>query len=280
MKIAKRLSMSLAAVGASILLFPTLANAAINTVVVTNNSVARQAEDSTPTKNWVLYTRNAATGQFLDGPAQPPLGKGSLELKTPTGADKITAFNFDHINTKLSDINAMSYSTYRSAGDAQQVAAINIQVDVNGDAPGGFTTLIFEPVYNTDQGAVVSGKWQNWDAFKNGQATWWSSRSIPAAPNQDTFVSWDTIKAANPNATILGGYGINQGSGNANLTTAVDALTIGTPSSKTTYDFEQKPVRALAKDDCKKDGYKEFQTQYKNQGECVSSVAKNQNKND
>jgi hypothetical protein len=168
----------------------------------------------------------------------------------------------------------MSYATYRSAGALQQVASINIQVDYNGpDVAGGFTTLVFEPVYNTSQGAVVSNQWQSWDAYNGGQAIWWSSNPIPGAPNRDTFVPWSTIVAANPNATILGGYGVNQGSGNPALVTAVDALHFDTPSTSITYDFEPYRV-ATNKDACKNDGWKTLRradgSAFKNQGDCVS----------
>lgn len=267
--------MSIAVLGAAVVGLPSFAAAAANTVVVTNKDVARQAENTLPTKNWVIYTRNAATGIFRDGPTQPPLNIGSLELTTPTGSDKITAYNYDHVGNKLSDVNAMAYSTFRSQGSTQQVAAINMEVDINGSAPGGYTTLVFEPVYNFNQAAVESNKWQSWDAYKGGQATWWSSRPINVAPNRDTFVSWNTIVAANPDAVILGGYGVNQGSSNPALTTAVDALKIGIANNSTTYDFEKTPVKALTKEDCKNGGFQDFQANYKNQGACVSSVMSN-----
>ncbi|HVG39473.1 MAG TPA: thrombospondin type 3 repeat-containing protein, partial [Pyrinomonadaceae bacterium] len=209
-----------------------------HTLVVTEEDIARQAENTPPTREWVLYTRNAGNGAFRAGPSTPPLPTGSFEFVTPTGADKVTLFNYDHVGTQLDDVNAMSYSTYRTAGDAQQVAALNIQVDVNGAAPGGFTTLVFEPVYNTAQGAVVSGTWQEWDAYNGGNAIWWSSNPIPGAPNRDTFVTWNTILANNPDAVIVGGFGINQGSGNPALNASSDALSIGYGSFCVTYDFE------------------------------------------
>jgi hypothetical protein len=261
----------------AVLAFPVLAGAETTTKVVLPSDVARQAEDTPPTKNWVSYYRTPeSTANFRNGPETPPLNAGSLELNTPTGGDKITTFNFDHSGDKLSAINAMSYSTYRSSGNLQQVASLNLQVDYNGSAPGGFTTLIFEPVYNTDQGAVTSGEWQSWDAYNGGQAHWWSSNPIPGAPDRDTFPTWTTIIAQNPDAVILGGVGINQGSGNPALTTAVDKFTYGTTANTVTYDFEltaPKPVRATDKDQCKNGNYKNFQTSYKNQGDCVSDVA-------
>jgi hypothetical protein len=255
------------------LAMPALVFAADPVVTVTESDVSRQAEDTPPTNHWVIYTRNAGTAQFRNGPGTPPLGSGSLELGTPTGTDKITAFNYDHVGTKLADVDAVSYSTYRSAGAGNQVASLNMEVDVNGNDDGGFTTLVFEPVYNTDQGAVVNDTWQTWDAYENGNATWWSSNAIPGAPDRDTFVSWNALKAANPNAVIVGGFGVNQGSGNPALTTATDKLTIGANGNTTVYNFEAT-LSPTDKDSCKNDGWKSFNTPtFKNQGDCVSFVA-------
>ncbi len=242
-------------------------------VVVTESDITRQAENTPPTDDWVLYFRTAGNGAFASGPGTPPLGVGSLTLATPTGADKVTLFNYDHVGTRLADVRSMSYSTWRTTGTGQQVAAINLQVDVNGAAPGGFTTLVFEPVYNTAQGAVVNGTWQSWDAYMGGNAIWWSSNAIPGAPNRDTFVPWSTIVAANPDAVIVGGFGVNQGSGNPALVSSVDALHFDTPSVSVTYDFEPYRV-ATTKDACKNDGWKQVKradgTGFRNQGDCVS----------
>lgn len=253
--------------------------AAADAEVVTEADIVRQVENTPPTNEWVLYTRSSGNGTFRSGPATPPAGVGSLELVTPTGADKVYLFNYEHVGVALADVDAMGYSTYRSSGSEQQVAALNVEVDVNGAAPGGFTTLIFEPVYNTGQGAVASDEWQEWDAYAGGNAIWWSSNPIPSAPNRDTFVSWSTIVAANPDAVIVGGFGVNQGSGNAALTTAVDKLSIGYANDDidvdVTYDFE--PDRAATdKGQCKDGGWQTVKradgSSFKNQGDCVSYV--------
>ena len=243
------------------------------TIVVTESDIARQPENTPPTRAWVLYNRLAGTGAFQTGPASPPLGIGSLTLTTPTGADKVTLFNYDRVGTPIPDVRSMGYSTFRTSGQLQQVAAINLEVDVNGAAPGGFTTLVFEPVYNTTQGAVVSNQWQTWDAYAGGNAIWWSSNPIPGAPNRDTFVRWSDIVAANPDAVVVGGFGVNQGSGNPALVTSVDALHFDTPSVDVTYDFEPYRI-ATTKDACKDDGWKTLRRSdgsgFKNQGDCVS----------
>jgi hypothetical protein len=260
----------------ALVVLPVQTALADSTVTVTESDIARQAENTTPTKNWVLYERNDGTGAFRSGPATPPLGVGSLELVTPTGADKVYLFNYDHIGTALSDIDAIGYATYRTAGSLQQVTALNIEVDYNGpDVAGGFTTLVFEPVYNTDQGAVVDGQWQTWDAYNGGNARWWSTKNIPGDCAFDCFVTWDTIVAANPDATILGGFGVNQGSGNPALTAAVDALTIGVSGDTTTYNFEPYKV-PTSKDDCKDGGWQIVKradgSSFKNQGDCIQYV--------
>lgn len=259
----------------------TLGYAAVcDRVVITEDDIVRQAENTPPTNNWVLYTRTpASAGVFRTGPATPPSGVGSFETVTPTGADKVTLFNYDHVGTPLADIDKLGYATYRDSGAvANQVPAINIQVDVNGAAPGGFTTLVFEPVYNTNQGAIVEDTWQTWDAYAGGQAIWWSSNPIPSAPNRDTFVSWDTIVAANPNAVIIGGFGVNQGSGNPALTASSDVLSIGYDGECVTYDFEPYEV-ATDKETCKNGGWKTLRradgSTFKNQGDCIQYVNTN-----
>ena len=257
-----------------------VAQPSCDTFVVTEQDINRQAENTPPLRNWVLYTRNAGNGAFRVGPAAPPLGVGSFETVTPTGADKAFLFNFDHVGTPLADIDTISYATYRAANPADndvQLPAINIQVDINGGTlnPGEFTTLVFEPVYNTSQGLIQDNVWQTWDAYNGGNAIWWSSRSIPGVCASSCFVTWNAILAANPNATILGGFGINQGSGNPALTASSDALQLGYDDFCITYDFEPYRVATTA-DACKNGGWKTVRradgTSFKNQGDCIQYV--------
>jgi hypothetical protein len=231
-----------AGVAALALLAGGLANAATaaepGTEVVTEGDVTRAVENTPPTDEWMLYTRTPTSlGAFVDGPSAPPLGTGSLELTTPTGADKVFLFNYEHTGTRLADVDDIGYATYRQAGALQQVAALNLQIDENGGTlePGDFATLVFEPVYNTDQGSVVSGDWQDWIA--DGSGIWWSTQPINgqcAGATAACDQTWDEIVANNPDATVVGGVGVNQGSGNPALTTNVDAFTF----DETTYDFE------------------------------------------
>jgi hypothetical protein len=246
--------------------------AAQTTEVVTEADVTRQAENTPPTDNWVLYTRTATSlGEFVDGPGTPPAGTGSLHLVTPTGADKVFLFNYDHVGTPLADVDHLAYSTYRESGTGNQLPAINIQVDYNGDAEGGFTTLVYEPVYNNATQPIVEDQWQDWIA--SGSGRWWSTRPINgqcAGATTLCFRTWDQIQQNNPDAVITGGFGVNQGSGNPALDANVDALEI----NSLTYDFERAPA---SKDECKNGGWETFTSPaFKNQGDCVSFVASQQ----
>lgn len=250
--------------------------AATTTEVITEDDIVRQPESTPPTNDWVLYTRNGGNGAFRSGPDTPPSGVGSLEFTTPTGADKAYLFNYDHVGTDLASIDAIGYSTYRTAGNLSQVTSINIEIDPDGpNVSGGYAVLVFEPVYNTNQGAVVNGNWQTWDAYNGGNAIWWSSRAIPGVCAFSCFVTWDTILTNNPDAVILGGFGVNQGSGNPTLVAAVDALTLGYNGDTVVYDFEPYAVVQSA-DDCKNGGWESLRradgSSFKNQGQCIQYV--------
>lgn len=248
-----------------------------NTSIVTGSDVVSRPHGTSPESGeaWTLYTRDGGMGTFVAGPGTAPMGVGSLQLATTGSNDKVYLFNNEQVGTPLADITAISYKTYRTTGNAQQVAALNIEVDVNGPATGGYTVLVFEPVYNTVQGAVQNGVWQHWDAFRNGQATWWSSRAIPGVCDFTCYVSWADIVAANPSAVITGGIGVNQGGGNPLLTSAVDALTLGVGVNSITYDFEPY-VSATTRAACKDGGWQAVKradgTGFKSQGDCVSYV--------
>lgn len=245
------------------------------TVVVTERDITRQPENTPPTNNWVYYFRlPTSTGTFVTGPGNPPLGSGSFLMSTPTVADKGTLFNYDHIGTQLADITDISYATYRDPASIDGVAlpSINIQVDKDGGAllPGDFLTLVYEPYLN---GATIQeGVWQTWETIPG---TWWATRPITLAggtvclPQVCTF-SWSAFVAAHPNATIVGGFGVNQGSFNPGLIAATDALSITTNGTTITYDFE---LFEHAGDACKDGGWRTMTDDdgdsFRNQGQCV-----------
>jgi hypothetical protein len=225
------------------LLIPVLfAGSANAQTTVSETDITRQAEHTAPTDNWVGYTRNSGLLNFVQGPTLPLQGCGSVQFTTAGTSDKAFLYNYDQENTPLSALTALSYATYQTSGLFNQVTAINIVIDYNGpEVEGGQAVLVFEPVYNLDQGTITANTWQTWDAFKGGNAKWWSTQPLNGVCEFNCFVTWNQIVANNPQATITGGFGLNQGSGNPGLICAVDGLTIGVNGSNTTYNFEGTP---------------------------------------
>lgn len=58
---------------------------AAQNVVVTEGDITRQPEGTPPSDNWVGYTRLGTPPtaiMFMNGPANPPMGCGSVQLST------------------------------------------------------------------------------------------------------------------------------------------------------------------------------------------------------
>lgn len=189
----------------------------------------------------MLYTRATAdveSGDFVAGPGSPPLGNGSFRTVTVAGGSKVFLFNYDHIGTALSAIDGISYSTYKDVSSATVAfPSLNIQIDINGGTlnAGEFRTLVFEPYVQT--GFVNgTGAWVTRDAYNAGNAKWWSTGI--SSCGQATPCTWTGILAEFPGATIVGGFGINQGSGNPGLDASTDAMTIAYGGNSITYNFE------------------------------------------
>ena len=253
----------------------------------------------TPSNLQGWQTQTSGTGQtvtFENGPGTPPLGTGSVELSVgPDGNGAAQLRNPNYAGTLLSDLTALSYSTYveqfGSGGQAPYII-LNIDTDGNGSADD---QLFFEPVYQNGTypgdtvpnqcGAnplcVTLNQWQTWDALNGG---WWA---VSAGTFGPPLITLDTYIAAHPNATIvnsstgLGGVRIVAGFGAVawdNFIGNVDAFTIGVNSDNTTYNFElQEPTNVPANANQCKNG--EWQTRtradgstFKNQGDCVQYV--------
>ena len=215
--------------------------------------------------SWTNTSTNGGTAAFGTDFA----GVGALQLNTPGGSDKAELTTMTVAGAPLSILSNAAYRTFRdssSTSNPVQTAAIKVTIDFNGAADGGYAVIVFEPIYNTDQAAVVAGAWQGWNA--GGDAKWWSTRVIGGVPMAfNSFVPLSTIIDENPNATITA-LTVGTGSGNAGLLAGVDSLTVG----ETTYDFGP---RAFDKADCKGSGWATNFTagKFVNQGDCVSFYA-------
>ena len=209
----------------------------------------------------VVYESTAASQGWATGDMR---GSGSIDwtadglvLSTPLGADK--AQFGTALTGSLSALSSLSYETTVLAPGSipEQRAALNLVVDVNGAAEGGFATLVYEPVYNG----------MSLDAVRGGDAVWWSTRAIPGVPNAFTsYVSLADIVAANPDAVVQALL-INQGSGNPGLQSLVESITI----DGTTYRFAEGAPPLSSKADCKNGGWQTSTAPaFRNQGACVS----------
>jgi hypothetical protein len=248
------------------------------TVAAATEQVTTLDTDATPYDNpgWVEFERDTGAVEIADDYGAPVgFGSSALVLDTPLNNDKAQVFKSyvtDGVGVAMSDVAEIGYWAWRSSAstaNAVQAPAMNIEVDVNGlAAAGGFTTLVYEPVYN-GYAAYPTDSWTSHDAYNGGAGIWWSTQAIPGVPLAfDSFVAWSVIAAANPEAVVLR-VGINQGGGNPGLYGAADAVAF----NGTTHDFE---LSNPTKDDCKNGGWETNWAvgTFKNQGACVSHFAR------
>jgi hypothetical protein len=207
---------------------PLTAHAA-STVYVTPSDTQGWAQNDTRPGGSTAYVADAQT----------PFGNAALQLKTD-GTNEAKADYFKSAdNVPLSSVQELAYSTKQlAANSAGGDATFQLAVDVNGDAAGGFTTLVYEPYWqnneNPDAAPVQPNTWQAWDV---DQGLFWSSNSVggmTAGGGGGPFYTLAQVEGMNPDA-VLQSIGVNVGSYNPNYTINVD----GVVYNGTTYDFEQ-----------------------------------------
>ncbi|TLZ58937.1 MAG: hypothetical protein E6K16_07855, partial [Methanobacteriota archaeon] len=127
-----------------------------------------------------LTSTPTATTSFVTGPGPAPLGAGSALLSVGTDGDGgVQLRQPSYVGTLLSDVTALSYSTYVSTFMGCQAAYLILGLDTDGDGLVD-DALFFEPCYQTGgyigdsvpaQGAPMLGTWQTWNALVGG---WWN----------------------------------------------------------------------------------------------------------
>jgi hypothetical protein len=224
------------------------------------------------------------SGQFVNGPAVPPMGTGSAELTVDSTGGVILA-NPAYGGMALSQISTLEYSTYRVSGGDALAPALQFNVDTNQfDANVAWQgRLVYEP-YHTQ--AVLTGAWQTWDTLDDaagtGTGNWW----FTGAPGntvcpQANPCTWTEVLTAFPNAGVHAVFGavlFKAGGGwSTGFIGNVDAFIL----NEDVYDFELDvvvpPVFPMSKDECKEGGWMTFGDMFKNQGQCVSYVATGKN---
>jgi hypothetical protein len=243
------------------LAIPLIAVATILALVVTPSN----------TQGWQTDIRGAAEINYIDDNTSP-YAPGVLQIKT-TSSNIDKAQYLKSTSTPLAQVTDLSYQTKQVSGPSTAAASYQLEVDLNGAADGGNTTLVYEPHWN---GPVVPSAWQSWDV---DAGRLWSSEtvadgacSVDSATDGEPQYTLAQIKVACPNA-IVQAYGINVGGFNPNFNVEVD----GVQFNNVFNNFERSNL-PKSKDDCKKDGYKNFTdadgNPFKSQGQCMSSAGK------
>jgi len=218
---------------------PSIASATTTTVVVTSTDLVTGVPSP---GQFVVINQSGGHGGVgtVLGPATPPLGSGSLELRVTAAADHWSVYNYDHFGTQLSNITALGYSTYTDNGTTDPILQIEINPGNATGTDGGVTysTLNFEPYLQS--AGVTPDAWQTWNVL-SGRV--WGTKLTGAT--EDAPLTWASFLATYPNATIKGGFGVNVGSGWSAMTGEADALTIGTAATTTTYIFEPGTTASL-----------------------------------
>jgi hypothetical protein len=158
---------------------------------------------------------SVGTGYFVNGPGNPPAGRGSA-LLTIDGTARESIASTNYSGQALAPFTHLSYSTYQAySGSAQEAPTLAFDVDYDSsDSSTAYQgRLVFVP---SQSSAVQPNTWQTWDTM-SGPAAWYSSGSGPsttfrpivgdvADPNppctQASFCTWQTLMATYPNARI------------------------------------------------------------------------------
>jgi hypothetical protein len=154
-------------------------------------------------------------------------------------------------------VGETDYWTYQSGDDTKAPgatgtindnASYQLQIDLNGDADGGFVNLVYETYWNDTEGsdpqqAITPDTWQHWVAT---EGDWWASKPIDCGDfhlaqgsGGAPFSRPSEVGAACADAVVVG-VGLNVGSYNPNHIVGADGLHITTIDKDLTYNFEPK----------------------------------------
>ena len=164
---------------------------------------------------WFFLNEGAnGSGQYVNGPGNPPAGRGSALLTIDgTGREAIATANYS--GQALAGFTQLKYSTYQAySGSPNETPAMAFDVDYDStDSTTAYQgRLVYVP---SAGGTVLPGQWQNWNTMA-GAGAWYSSGSgssayrpivggvAQASPpcTQATLCTWATLMSAYPNARI------------------------------------------------------------------------------
>lgn len=164
---------------------------------------------------WFFLNEGAnGTGQFVNGPGNPPVGRGSALLTVDsTGRENIATSSYT--GQALASLTQLQYSTYQAySGSPNETPTLEFDVDYDStDSSTAYQgRLVYVPAAG---GTVLPQTWQTWNTMTGG-AAWYSSASGGSTyrpivggnpqPNplctQASYCTWSQILAEYPNARI------------------------------------------------------------------------------
>jgi hypothetical protein len=191
------------------------------------------------------YLRSGpSSNTFGQGLVEPPMGVGSLGLRTASPADK-TAFGnqVDFDGDLVSDLSAVGYSVFTTGennGKGNNMPSITFEIDPNlENSTSTYSSMVYTPANGGP------GTWTRYDATDDSQGKVWGLTGA-AGPASGCDINgarctWtelqDALDDGGDPATIYT-VGITKGRDFA-FSGAVDALTINAD----TYDFEPFGVK-------------------------------------
>lgn len=196
---------------------------------------------------WGIINRNTIGSpdmQLRQGPGQPPMGVGSLNILVGDATEKAAYGNeSDFTGQAISNLTAVGFSVYQTGedqttnGGANNLPNIAIEIDPHETTPTvrHFSTMVYVPA-----GPATANDWNHFDATSNGQWYFTGGFGTDSGCNQTTMCSFAAAKAVAPDATILT-VAIDKGRDDA-WQGAVDGLRI----NNQVFDFEQTGVTAHA----------------------------------
>lgn len=179
---------------------------------------------------------NGGSLTFPQGPATPPLGTGSAQLKVNATNQGYLLFKPGYSAVKLADLSTLSYKTYVQSGN--NLIAPSMQINIDRDTTDGDISwqgrLVYEPYMSS---TVTDGQWQTWNPL---EGKWWLTKpekfdshcgqSDPCTVTQlkDYFANIGV------NGGVNAGIGFKAGSSWASFTGNIDEVAI----NQDRYNFE------------------------------------------
>lgn len=185
---------------------------AIGAIVITGCNLV--VTPSAP-NGWFFLNEGAnGSGQFVNGPGNPPAGRGSA-LLTVDGTGREDIATSSYTGQPLASFNQLQYSTYQAySGSPNETPTLAFDVDYDStDSNTAYQgRLVYVP---SAANTVLPGQWQTWNTMSGG-AAWYSSASGSSSYRpivggvtqsnppctQASYCTWAQVMSDYPHATI------------------------------------------------------------------------------